>query len=161
MESSSQFTCLSYDTIDFLIQSRYVLFALYLKEPLTQKRASYEKEVLPHICIDSFLEKHFDCKPTGESSTMLVLKKDDFDADIQKQIVDYTETEFPVSGHFAVSVNSSVSSRIMDVTGLRLFPQGIRLKLNEYGLNAVGFDNHRQFLISPDNLLKQLMRGAK
>lgn len=161
MESSNQFTCLSYDTIDFLIQSRYIIFGLYLNAANTKKKAVFENEVLPHINISRFLETNFECKPTGESNTMLVLRKDDFDEDFQKQIIEYTGTEFPSSGHFAVSVNTSVSSVIMNIKELRLLPRGIRKKMNDYGVNALGFDNHRQFLISPDNLLKQLMRGAK
>ena len=161
MESSNQFTCLTYNTIDFLIQSKYILFGLYLKEANTKKQAAFENEVLPHINIGSFLEKQFMCKPTGESNTLLVMKKDDFGPDFQKQIVEYTGTDFPESGNFAISLNTSVTSRVMNVKILRLLPQGIRLTLNECGVNAIGFAKRRQILISPDKLLITLMRGEK
>ena len=161
MESSNQFTCLTYNTIDFLIQSKYILFGLYLKEPNTNKSAVFENEVLPHINIGPFLENQFMCKPTGESNTLLVMKKDDFDSDFQKLIVEYTGTAFPASGNFAISVNTAVSSRVMNIKILRLLPQGIRKAVNDYGVNAIAFAKRRQLLISPDNLLKQLMRCEK
>ena len=161
MESSNQFTCLTYNTIDFLIQSKYILFGLYLKEPNTNKSAVFENEVLPHINIGPFLENQFMCKPTGESNTLLVMKKDDFDSDFQKLIVEYTGTAFPASGNFAISVNTAVSSRVMNIKILRLLPQGIRKAVNDYGVNAIAFAKRRQLLISPDNLLKKLMRCEK
>ena len=161
MENSNQFTCLTYNTIDFLIQSKYILFGLYLKEANTSRSAVFENEVLPHINISRFLESQFMCKPTGESNTLLVMKKDDFDSDFQKLIVEYTGTAFPASGNFAISVNTAVSSRVMNIKILRLLPQGIRNTVNDYGVHAIAFAKRRQLLISPDNLLKQLMRCEK
>lgn len=161
MESSKQFTCLAYDTIDFLIQSKYIVFGIYLNEPNKKRSAVFENEVLPHINIEKFLENQFNCKPTGESNTMLVMKRDDFDSDFQKLIVEYTGIDFSSAGNFAISVGTSVSSTMMNLKTLRLFPQGIRKALNDCGVNAINFSERRQLLISPDNLLKQLMRSEK
>ncbi len=161
MESSNQFTCLTYSTIDFLIQSKYILFGLYLEKPNKELSVVFEKELLPHINIGAFLESEFACEPTGESNTLLVMKKDDFDSDFQKLIVEYTGVNFPASGNFSISVNTSVSSIVMSVKTLRLMPQGIREALNGCGVNAIAFDKRRQLLVSPDKLLERLMRGGK
>ena len=156
---SNHFTCLSYDTIDFLILSKYVLFGIYIGTNEDGKRIDFENEVLPRLCIGSFLEKEFNCRHTEDCNVMLVMNKADFDEEIQKKIVDYTETAFPATGNFAVSVNSSVSSKIIDISFLRLISQGIRKRLNDCGLSAIGFTEKRQILLSPDNILRSFLRG--
>ena len=125
METSNHFTCLSYDTIDFLILSKYVLFGIYIGTNDQGKRIDFENEVLPKLTIGSFLEKEFHCQHTEDCNVMLVMNKSEFDEDIQKKIVDYTGTAFPVTGNFAVSVNSSVTSKIVDISYLRIIPKMI------------------------------------
>ena len=159
METSSHFTCLSYDTIDFLILSKYVLFGIYIGTNDDGKRIDFENEVLPKLSIGSFLEKEFHCQHTEECNVMLVMNKSLLDEDVQKKIVNYTGTAFPATGNFAVSVNSSVSSRIMDISYLRLIPDGIRKRMNYCGINAIGFTEKRQILLSPDNILRSFLRG--
>lgn len=161
METSKNFTCISYDTIEFLIQSQYVIFGIYLGNKTIGKNVNFEKELLPHISLGNYLEESFLCQHNEECNVMLVMKKDDFDLEVQKMIVEYTETEFPVSGNFALSVNTSVTSKIMDISLLRLIPNGIRLKLKEYGVSAIAFADKRQILISPDNFLRFFLRGEK
>ena len=169
MEASNHFTCLSYDTVDFLIQSRYVLFGIYLKQGNNKKNISFEGELLPQISIGSYLENFFLCKPAEECHVMLVMKKDDFDKDLQKQIVDFTATKFPASGYFAVSVNSEVTSRIIDISFLRTIPKGIRLKQNECGVSAIGFQQdakdssltRKEILLAPDSLLRKYISCNK
>ena len=159
MEASNHFTCLSYDTIDFLILSKYVLFGIYIGTNDDGKRIDFENEVLPRLCIGTFLEKEFHCQHTEDCNVMLVMNKAELDEDIQKKIVDYTGTAFPASGNFAVSVNSSVSSRIMDISYLRLIPEGIRKRMKDCGISAIGFTEKRQILLSPDNILRSFLRG--
>ena len=159
METSNHFTCLSYDTIDFLILSKYVLFGIYIGTNDQGKRIDFENEVLPKLTIGSFLEKEFHCQHTEDCNVMLVMNKSEFDEDIQKKIVDYTGTAFPVTGNFAVSVNSSVTSKIVDISYLRMIPKSIRKKLNDSGLSAIGFTEKRQILLSPDNILRSFFRG--
>lgn len=159
MEASNHFTCLSYDTIDFLILSQYVLFGIYIGTSDDGKRVDFENEVLPKLSIGNFLEKEFHCQHTEECNVMLIMNKADFDEDIQKKIVDYTGTAFPVTGNFAVSVNTSVTSKIIDFSFLRLIPQGIRKRMNDCGLSAIGFTEKRQILLSPDNILRSFLRG--
>ena len=159
MEAINHFTSLSYDTIDFLIQSKYVLFGIYMNQATDEKRIDFENEVLPHLNIGRFLEEEFVCKHTEECKVMLVMRKEDFDKDLNRRIVDYTKTAFPVSGNFAVSVNSTVTSKIMDISVLRLLPGGIRKRLNDKGISALGFTDKRQILVSPDNLLRSFLRG--
>ncbi len=159
METSNHFTCLSYDTIDFLILSKYVLFGIYIGTNDDGKRIDFENEVLPKLSIGSFLEKEFNCKHTEDCNVMLVMNKSEFDEEIQKKIVDYTGTAFPATGNFAVSVNTTVASKIMDISYLRLIPQGIRKRLNDCGLSAIGFTEKRQILLSPDNILHSFLRG--
>ena len=161
MEANNHFTCLSYDTIDFLIQSKYVLFGIYLPEKVEEKFISFENEVLPHINLAHFFEDNFLCKKKEECNVMLVMKKDDFDKTLQKKIVKYTEKEFPESGNFAISVNSDITTKLIDLSVLKLIPKGIREKQNSCGINAVAFSEagRRQLLISPDNLLRTFMGG--
>lgn len=159
METSNHFTCLSYDTIDFLILSKYVLFGIYIGTNDDGKRIDFENEVLPRLSIGTFLEREFGCQHKEECNVMLIMNKSDFDEEIQKKIVDYTETAFPATGNFAVSVNSSVTSKIIDISFLRLIPQGIRKRLNACGLSAIGFTEKRQLLLSPDNILRSFLRG--
>lgn len=169
METSNNFTCLSYDTVDFLIQSKYVLFGIYIGLKNEEKHINFEKELLPHINISHFLENRFSCRHVEDCNVMLVMQKDDFDIDLQKMIVDFTDTKFPASGNFAISVNSTVTSRIMDISLLRLIPRGIRLRQNECGICAIGFIQdsknsliqRNQILISPDNLLRKFIRSEK
>lgn len=159
METANHFTCLSYDTIDFLILSKYVLFGIYIGSSDNGKRINFENEVLPRLSIGDFLEKEFDCRHTEDCNVMLVMNKSEFDEDIQKKIVDFTGTAFPATGNFAVSVNTSLSSRIMDISYLRLIPEGIRKRMNDCGISAIGFTEKRQLLLSPDNLLHSFLRG--
>ena len=159
MERSDNFTCLTYDTIDFLILSKYVLFGIYIGTSSEGNRIDFENEVLPRLNIGSFLEKEFQCQHTEDCNVMLIMNKSEFDEEIQKQISDYTATAFPATGNFAVSVNTSISSRIMDISYLRLIPQGIRKKLNDCGVSAIGFTERRQILLSPDNILRSFLRG--
>ncbi len=163
MEASKHLTCLSYNSIDFLIQSQYILFGIYLGDKAAEKNITFENELLPHINIGNFLEETFFCRHVEDCNVMLVMQKNDFPKDIQKLITDYTQTKFPASGNFAISVNSSVSSKIMDITFLHLIPLGIRKKLNDCGISAIGFsdNNKRQILISPDNFLRAFIRGEK
>ena len=160
METSNHFTCLTYDTIDFLILSKYVLFGIYIGTNDEGNRINFENEVLPRLSIGGFLEKEFNCRHTEDCNVMLVMNKIDFDEDLQKKIVDFTGTAFPATGNFAISVNSSVTSRIIDISFLRLIPEGIRKRTNECGICAIGFTERRQILLSPDNLLRCFLRGA-
>ena len=170
MEESNHFTCLAYDTIDFLIQSKYVLFGIYLHDFKERHELSgqitFEGEVLPHIYIGQFLEENFQCRSVEECNVMLVMKKEDFDEGLQKLIVDFTGTEFPPSGNFALSVNSAVSSKVMDISFLRLMPKGIRPRQNECGVIAIGYggssekdSERKQILVSPDNLLRTIIQS--
>lgn len=160
METSNHFTCLTYDTIDFLILSKYVLFGIYIGTNSEGNRIDFENEVLPRLSIGAFLENEFNCHHTEDCNVMLVMNKADFDEDLQKKIVDFTGTAFPATGNFAISVNSSVTSRIIDISFLRLIPEGIRKRTNECGISAIGFTERRQILISPDNLLRSFLWGA-
>ena len=161
MENSNHFTCLAYDNLDFLIQSKYIIFGIYLDYFIKEKNVNFENEILPHIYIGDFISENFNCKPVDNCYVMLVLKKDDLDSKLQKMIEKYTETQFPSSGNFALSVNSAVSSTIMDTSYLRLIPQGIRPKLNGCGISAIVFAEHRQILLSPDNLLRTLIKDGR
>ena len=161
MEAFNHFTCLSYDTIDFLIHSKYVLFGIYLPNKVEEKNISFENEILPHINLANFFEEKFLCKKEEECNVMLVMKKDDFDKNLQKKIVKYTGTAFPESGNFAISVNSDITTKLIDLSLLKLIPMGIRQRQNDCGINAIAFDNaqHKKILLSPDNLLRTFIGG--
>ena len=155
MEARNHFTCIAYDTVDFLIQSKYVLFGIYLDIGKEGNNIVFNRETLPHIRIGHLLEQEFSCKSIEECNVVLVMKRKDFANDVCRQIEDFTQTAFPMSGNLAISVNTSVSSKIIDIETLRLIPQSIRERQQECGVCAIGFTNKKQILISPDNLLRK------
>ena len=168
MEAHNHFTCIAYDTVDFLIQSKYIIFGIYQDVGKSDKNILFNRETLPHIHIGKLLEKEFLCKSIEECNVVLVMKKQDFDSDVQHLIVNYTDTAFPASGNLALSVNSAISSKIIDVSTLHLLPKSIRLKQNECGISAIGFETDeknrnfqkKQILISPDNLLRKFFASG-
>ena len=169
METSNHFTCLSYDIVDFLIPSEYILFGIYLPKDNDEKHIFFENETLPHIRMGSFLEKQFNCKSVQDCSVMMVMNKADFALNVQKLIVSHTETKFPASGNLAISVNSSVTSKIIDIQSLKPLPKGMRPRRKKNGICAIGFQQdennpqleRKQILISFDNLLLKLIGGKK
>ncbi len=163
MEAHNYFTCIAYDTVDFLIQSKYVFFGVYLQVENSVRKIVFNRETLPHIHIGSLLEKEFLCKSLEDCNVVLVMNMHDFAKDVCKQIVDYTDTAFPASGNLALSVNSSISSRLVDLSSFRLIPESIRERQTECGICAISFPGtekeknlpKKQILISPDNLLRK------
>ncbi|MBQ7159256.1 MAG: hypothetical protein IJS09_07545 [Treponema sp.] len=162
MEVPNYFTCIAYDTVDFLIQSKYIVFGLYLAVEKEMKCIEFNEENLPHVHIGSFLETAFSCNAKEGCNVVLVLKMQNFPDDVKKQIQTFTGTAFPLSGNFALSVNSLISSKNIDVSSLRLLPKSIRQIQNECGVSAIGFvpDKNnkslfrRRILLSPDCLLR-------
>lgn len=161
MEAPNYFTCISYDTVDFLIQSKYVIFGIYLAVEKDIRHIDFNNEILPHVHIGSFLEKEFSCNSLETCNVVLVMKMQDFPEDIRYKIEKYTETPFPLSGNFALSVNSLITSSEIDISALRLMPKGIRERQKECGVCAIGFTSdkkqknitRKQILLSLDNLL--------
>ncbi len=163
MDSHNHFTCIAYDTVDFLIQSAYVLFGLFLDVEKDVKKIVFNRETLPHIHIGELLEKEFACTHTGDCNVVLVMRMQDFAKEVRKDIVEYTNTAFPASGNIALSVNTSISSKNIDISNLRLLPRGVREQQAKCGISAIGFSFggkdgtllRKQILISPDYLLKK------
>lgn len=163
MEAHNHFTCIAYDSVDFLIQSKYVLFGVFLDVENDVRNIIFNRETLPHIHIGHLLEKEFGCKRSEDCNVVLIMKMQDFAKDVRKEIVNYTNTAFPASGNLALSVNSSISSKIIEISNLRLLPQGIREQGSYCGICAIGFSKEqksetvirKQILISPDALLKK------
>lgn len=161
MEAPNYFTCISYDTVDFLIQSKYVIFGIYLALEKQMLHIDFNDEILPHIYIGSFLENEFSCTSLEKCNVVLVMRMQDFSEDIRYKIEKYTGTPFPPSGNFALSVNSLITSSEIDISHLHLMPKGIRERLKECGVSAIGFIadkkqvkiTRKQILLSLDNLL--------
>ncbi len=161
MEAPDYFTCISYDTVDFLIQSKYVIFGIYLAVEKNVRHIDFNDEVLPHVHIGEFLESAFSCNSLEKCNVVLVMRMQDFPEDIRYKIQKYTSTSFPVSGNFAVSVNSLITSTEIELSALHLMPKGIRERLKECGVCAIGFTadkkqknmTRKQILLSLDNLL--------
>lgn len=168
MEAHNHFTCIAYDTVNFLIQSKYIGFGIYLAVDKDVKSIPFNRETLPHIHIGSLLEQTFSCKTVEDCNVVLVMKMQDFAKDVRESIVNYTQTAFPASGNLALSVNTSISSKVMDISCLHLIPEGIRKMQNECGINAIGFVKdsknpeilHKQILISPDFLLRKFFSNG-
>ncbi len=161
MEAFNQFTCLSYDTIDFLIHSKYVLFGIYLQNNIEDKKVTFENEILPHINIGSFLEEKFSCKKNRDCNVMLIMAKTDLDKTLQNEIVKYTNTNFPLSGNFSLSVNSDISTKEIDLADLKMIPEGIRNREKICGISAIGFSKKNMLLISPDNIIRTFIGDRK
>ncbi len=163
MEAHNHFTCIAYDTVEFVIQSKYVVSGVYLDMERDVPNVVFNRETLPHIHIGSLLEEQFLCKSLENYNVVLIMNKRDFAKDVCRKIVDYTTTAFPASGNLALSVNSSISSKIIDIASLRLIPDSIRARQSECGVCAIGFSTDgkvgkpfkKRLLISPDNLLRK------
>ena len=168
MEAHNHFTCIAYDTVDFLIQSKYVGFGIYLAVDKDVKSIPFNRETLPHIHIGALLEQTFACKSVEDCNVVLVIRMEDFAADVRESIVSYTQTAFPASGNLALSVNTSISSKIMDISSIHLIPHGIRKMQSECGISAIGFLKdpknpeilRKQILISPDLLLRKFFANV-
>ena len=162
MEATEYFTCIAYDSVDFLIQSKYMVFGMYLDVAKNVRNIAFNEEILPHIHIGALLEKEFSCKSKENCGVILVMRMRDFAKDVRTLIATYTQTPFPASGNFAISVNSAISSRQVDISSLRLIPKSIRTAQTKCGVAAIGFladekDNRlmrKQILLSLDNLLR-------
>ncbi|WP_294430009.1 hypothetical protein [uncultured Treponema sp.] len=163
MEAHNYFTCIAYDSVDFLIQSKYVEFGIYIDARKDLPYIEFNDETLPHIHIGSLLETEFSCKAKENCNVVLVMKIQDFASGMKEAIEEFTETNFPMSGNFALSVTSSISSGQIDISALRLLPEGLRKDMLECGICALGFipdENNKklmrkQILISPDKLLRK------
>lgn len=168
MEAHNHFTCIAYDTIDFLIQSKYVVSGVYLDFDKSVKNVIFNRETLPHIHIGNLLEKQFLCSALENYNVVLIMNKRDFAKDVCRKIADFTDTAFPASGNLALSVNSSISSKIIDIASLHLIPESIRSRQAECGVCAIGFSSdgkigkpfRKQLLISPDNLLRKFFASG-
>lgn len=168
MEAHNHFTCIAYDTVDFLIQSKYVGFGVYLAVDKDVKSIPFNRETLPHIHIGSLLEQTFGCKSIENCNVVLVLHMEDFARDVQEAIVSYTQTAFPASGNLALSVNTAISSKIIDISSLHLIPHGIRRMQSDCGINGIGFHKdpknpdilRKQILLSPDLLLRKFFSNG-
>ena len=156
------FTCISYNNMDFLIPSQYVASGIYLHVPKESKNLVFNKETLPHVFIGSHLEKEFDCAPTASANAVIVMNSKAFASDVNAGIVSSTDTAFPASGNIALSMTGSINSHEIEVSELKLFPQGIRSRLTECGICAIHFndDGRKQILISPDSLLRRFFSGG-
>lgn len=160
---TEHFTCISYDTTDFLIPSRYVVSGIYLYVDKSANYITFNKETLPHIFIGDYLEQIFNCKPKGEANAVVVLNLKDFAKDVAKSMVSLTDTAFPATGNLALSVTGNINSHIIQISELRLPPKGIRSRLLNCGICAIHFneDGRKQLLISPDSLLRRHFAGGK
>ena len=163
METPRQFTCISYDTMDFLVPTEYVASGIFLSIPREERKIIFNRETLPHIFIGTLLEREFGCSSSAESNVVLVMNMKDFQKDVAKLIVDFTDTAFPASGHLALSVNAPISSGAIALADFHLFPEGIRERLSMYGMDAILFQKsgRKQVLISPDLLLRKFFSGGR
>ena len=169
MEARNYFTSISYDTVDFLIQSKYIVFGIYLAVEQDAHQIEFNGEILPHIHIGRLLENNFSCKSKENCTVVLVLQIQDCEEGIKEIIERVTGTSFPLSGNFALSVSSSISSSLIDTSTLRLLPVGIRKAMLESGICAIGFISdsqnknltRKQILISPDKFLKNFLKTAR
>ena len=157
------FTCISYNNVDFLIQNKYVRAGIYYQVNNDAKSIIYNKETLPLIYIGEAIEKEFFCNSENDNGIVLVMNGYDFSKEICSRIISYTNTAFPASGNVAISLNGSITSKLIEITDLRLIPQSIRGRMSECGINAISFpsDNNKQILISPDCLLRKFFTGGQ
>ncbi len=162
MEAHNHFTCIAYDTVDFLIPSKYVVSGIYSDLSIDKPNVMFNKETLPHMHIGNSLEKEFLCSSHETYKVILVMKKQDFSKDVLEKIVSLTDTAFPASGNLALSVNGSISSKVLDINTLHLMPGSIRARMWECGVCAMGFSdsNRKRILISPDLIMRKLFAAG-
>ncbi len=156
------FTCISYDILDFLIPSEYVISGIYLSLPKDVPNITFNRETLPHLYIGSKLQSEFCCNSAVKSDAVLVFNSHDFAEDVRSMIVMKTDTAFPATGNVAISFTASISNHDIELSKLRLMPLGIRNRMTDCGICAVHYsdDGRKQFLISPDALLRRFFTGG-
>lgn len=157
MEALNHFTCIAYDTVDFLIQSKYVVSGVYSQIDKSSKSINFNRETLPHIYIGDLLARSFSCGSSESYNIVLIMRMQDFAQDVCTKILSYTQTAFPATGNLALSVDGAISSRRLETNTLHLLPGSIKNRLWECGICAVGFsdDGRKRILLSPDLLLKK------
>lgn len=162
MEVLENFTCISYDCIDFLIPSKYVVSGMHQRVQEDTKNVVFNRETLPHLHIGGLLEKEFLCRRKDDVGIILVMKMQDFESDVCNNISDYTDTAFPASGNLALSVNGEICSMKMPCSELSLMPYGIRERMTSCGVDAIRFlpNQAKQVLVSPDLLIRKFFSGA-
>lgn len=154
---ATYFTCVSYDTVTFLIQSRYVVSGAYMPLRKDSENIVFNRETLPHIHIGSILEKEFECHAQEQFDAALIMRMEDFEPETRRKITEFTQTAFPASGHFALSMSGSIESKQIDEKTLRLPPKGIRKHFAGCGISALSFatDGKKLVLLAPDTLLRK------
>ncbi|GEM_PF-819949 len=162
MEAHNHFTCIAYDSVDFLIQSSYIVSGVYLQMDKEERSLTFNRETLPHIYIGDLLGRSFGCSSSESYNVVLIMKMQDFAQDVCKKIVSFTETAFPATGNLALSVDGSISSKVLEIHNLHLMPGSIRTRLWECGVCAIGFSgsNRKQILLAPDMLLKRFFAAG-
>ena len=151
------FTCIRYDTVDFLIQSRYVVSGVYLPPREGARSLVFNRETLPHLQVGGLLEAAFACGAKESFNIALIMRMQDFGRETRKNITEFTGTAFPASGRLALSLSGSVENAALDETALRLPPAGLRRHFAECGISALAFapDGKKQILLSPDTLIRK------
>lgn len=156
------FTCISYDSVDFLIPSKYIVAGFYQHVQDDAKNVVFNRETLPHLHIGDLLEKEFFCKRKYDAGVILVLNMMHFRSSVCSSISDYTDTAFPASGNLAISVTGEIRGIKMPIHKLHLIPMGIKGHLTSCGIDAICFaeNGDKQILISPDLLIRKFFTGA-
>lgn len=161
-KQNSHFTCVSYNNVDFLIPSKYIVSGMYLNIPKESKNIVFNRETLPHIFIGEYLETQFNCKPMAQANAVIILNVKDFEKDVGTSMVSVTDTAFPFTGNLALSLTGNISSSEINISKLRLMPLSIRSRMMNCGICAIQFkeDGRKQILISPDSILRRYFSGG-
>lgn len=162
MATLKQFTCITYDNVDFLIPCEYIVAGLYMPVEENTKDIVYNRETLPLLQIGSLLEKEFFCSTVTDVETVLVMNKRDFVSDVSDQIAEYSETAYPASGNMAFSLVGEIKSVFFSSDELEPIPEGIRDRMISCGICAIRFteEGRKQLLISPDLVIRKFFAGA-
>lgn len=156
-----QFTCISFDNLDFLIPSHYVVAGFYSDILGSVENISYNRETLPFLSLGKIVEQEFHCSSKGVTNVALIMRKHDFATDVRVNISNYTKTAFPYTGNFAISFGTEMSSVLCDISEFRLLGSSIRSEMQNVGVSAIRFMGDReQLLIAPDLLIRKFFAGA-
>ncbi len=156
-----QFTCISFDKMDFLIPSNYIVAGFFKSDVKSSSNIIYNWETLPHLYLPEIIMQEFHCSTKGVSDVALIMRKQDFAKDVRVHISNHTKTAFPFTGNFALSFGTEIRSIQFDTSELRLFGKSLQQEMQNNGISGIRFcENRNQFLIAPDLLIRKFFAGA-
>ncbi|MCQ2594335.1 MAG: hypothetical protein MJ196_03645 [Treponemataceae bacterium] len=156
---TEQFTCISFDKVEFLLPTSYVVAGSYLGEHKDDNSLMYDSQVIPHLNVAEYVKETFGCSGKNNVDSALIFCAKDWNLSVIEKIEKKTLVNMPRSGLFALSFSAGYISRFVDTENLYLFSGCKRDFLFNHGISAVSFyEDKVQYLLNIDMLIAQFLK---